>query len=136
MSVNEQLAEELHKPVTKKFKSRKFYARFKDNIWTADLADMKSLSSHNKNVKYLSYVDVFTRYTWVKSLEDKKGKTVYNAFIKIVNESNCKPNKLWVDQGKEFYGKLMQEWLDNNNIFVYSTHNEDKSLIAESFIKT
>ena len=136
MSVNEQLAEELHKPVTKKFKSRKFYARFKDDIWTADLADMKSLSSHNKNVEYLSCVDVFTRYTWVKSLKDKKGKTVYNACIKIVNEFNRKPNKLWVDQGREFYGKLMQEWLDDNNIFVYSTHNEDKSLIAESFIKT
>ena len=106
MSVNEQLAEELHKPVTKKFKSRKFYARFKDNIWTADLADMKSLSSHNKNVKYLSYVDVFTRYTWVKSLKYKKGKTVYNAFIKIVNESNCKPINYGLIKEKNFMVNL------------------------------
>ena len=44
----------------------------------------------------------------------KKGETVLNAFIEIVNESNRKPNRLWVDQGKEFYSKLMQEWLDNN----------------------
>ena len=51
ISVNEQLAEELHKPVTKKFKRRKVYARFKDNIWTADLAEMESLSTKNKNVK-------------------------------------------------------------------------------------
>ena len=53
MSVSEQLAEELHKPVIKKFKRRKVYARFKDNIWAADLAEMGSLSSKNKNVKYL-----------------------------------------------------------------------------------
>ena len=45
---------------------------------------------------------------------NKKGKIVLNAFIKIGNESNCKQNKLWVDQGREFYNKLMQEWLDNN----------------------
>ena len=52
MSVNEQLAEELHKPVIKKFKRRKVYARFKDNTWAADLAEMESLYSKNKNVKY------------------------------------------------------------------------------------
>ena len=47
MSVNEELAEELHKPVIKKFKKRKAYARFKDNIWAAELAEMGSLSSKN-----------------------------------------------------------------------------------------
>ena len=77
----------------------------------------------------------FPKYTWVKPLKDKKGKTVLHAFIEIVNESNRKPNKLWVDQGREFYNKLMQEWLDNN-ILMYSTHNEGKSVIAERFIKT
>ena len=95
VSVNEQLVEELHKPVIEKFKRRKFYARFKYNIWATDLAEMGSLSSKTKNVKYLLCVtDVFTKYIWVKLLKDKKGKTVLNAFIKIVNESNCKPNKL------------------------------------------
>ena len=55
--------------------------------------------------------------------------------MEIVNESNCKPNKLWVDQGREFYNKLVQEWLDNNDILMSSTNNEGKSLIAERFIK-
>ena len=101
VSVNEQIAEELHKPVIKKFKRRKVYARFKDNIWAVDLAEMESLSSKNKNVKYLlCVIDVFTKYAWVKPLKDKKGKTVLNSFIKIVNESNSKPNKLWIDQGR------------------------------------
>ena len=106
VSVNEQLAEELHKPVIKKFKRRKVYARFKESIWAADLPKMESLSSKNKNVKYLlCVIDVFTKYAWFKPLKDKKGKTVLNAFIEIVNESNRKPNKLWVDQGREFYNK-------------------------------
>ena len=97
-SVNEQLAKELHKPVTKKFKKRKFYVRFKDNIWPADLAEMDSLSSKNKNVKYLlCVIHAFTKNAWVKPLQDKKGKTVLHAFMEIVNESNCLPNKLWVD---------------------------------------
>ena len=55
VSVNEQLAEELHKPVIKNFKRRKVYAKFKDNIWAADLAEMGSLSSRNKNVKYMCH---------------------------------------------------------------------------------
>ena len=110
ISVNEQLTEELHKPVIKKFKRRKVYARFKDNIWAADLAEMGSFSSKNKNVKYLlCVIHVFTKYAWVKPLRDKKSKTVLNGFIEIVNESNRKPNKLWVDQARAFYNKLMQE---------------------------
>ena len=56
--------------------------------------------------------------------------------MEIVIESNWKPNKLWVDQGRGFYKKLTQEWLDNNDILVYSTHNECKSVIAEKFRKT
>ena len=63
VGLNEQLAEELHKPITKKFKRRKVNARLKDNIWVADLAEMESLSSKNKNVKYLfCAIDVFTKY--------------------------------------------------------------------------
>ena len=81
-------------------KRRKIYARFKDNIWAANLAEMRSLSSKNKNVKYLLFViGAVTKYVWVKPLKDKKGKTVLNVFIKIVNESSRKPNKLWV-QGR------------------------------------
>ena len=98
---------------------------------------MGSLSSTNKNFKYLlCVIDVFTRYAWVKPLKDKKSKTVLNAFIEIVKESNRKPNKLWVDQGRLFYNKLMQKWLDNNNILMYSTYTKSKSVIAERFIET
>ena len=72
----------------------------------------------------LCVIDFFTKYAWVKPLKDKKGKTALNAFNEKVNESNCKPNKWWFDQGKELYNKFMQKWLDNNDILMYSTHNE------------
>ena len=82
VSVNEHLAEELHKPVIKKFKRRKVYARFKGNIWAANVAERESLSSKNKNFKYLLYViNVFTKYAWAKPLKDKKGRTVLTAFV-------------------------------------------------------
>ena len=82
ISVNEHLAEELHKPVIKKFKRRKVSTRFQDFIWAAGLAETGSLPSKNKNVKYILYaIDVFIKYAQVKPLKDKKGKTVLNAFI-------------------------------------------------------
>ena len=71
---------------------------------------------------------------WVKPLKEKNGKTVLNAFTDMVNSSNCKANTLWDDQGREFYNKLMHKWL-NNNMLMYSTHNEGKSVIAERFIR-
>ena len=135
-SLSEQLAEEIPKPLTKKFKRRNVYATYKDRIWTADLAEMKSLSSKNKNVKYLlCVINVFTKYAWIEPLKDKKGKKVLNTFIEIVNESNSKPNKLWVDQEREFYNKLMQVWLNNNDILMDFTYNKGKSIITERFIE-
>ena len=49
---------------------------------------------------------------------------------------NRKPNKFWVDQGREYYNKILQEWLGSNDFSMFSTHNEDKPVIAEKFIKT
>ena len=72
-SLNEELAEELHKLVIEKFKRNRVYARFKGNIWAADLAEMGSLSSMNRGVKYLlCEIDVFIKCAWVKPLKDKR----------------------------------------------------------------
>ena len=95
------------------------------------------MSPENKIVKYLlCVIDVFAKYVCVKPLKDRKGKTILNSFIKIVNEPNCKPNKFWVDQEKQFFNKPMEEWLDNNGILMYSTYNEGKPVIAKKFRKT
>ena len=120
----------------KKFKRGKIYARFKDNIWEADLAGMRSFSSFNRNVEYVLFLtDAFTKYAWVNPWKGKNSKTVLHGFIEIVNESKRKPNKLWLDQRKEFYNNIIQKWLDDNDILLYSTHNEAKSVVAERFKK-
>ena len=93
---NYQLANELHKPIIRKFKKRKVYSSFRDNIWGADLADMQSLSKYNKGIKYLlCAIDLFSKYAWVIPLKDKKGTSIVNAFQKIISEGR-KPNEIWV----------------------------------------
>ena len=77
-----------------------------------------------------------SKYVRVIPLKDKKGITITNAFQKILDESNCKPNKIWVYKGSEFYSRSMKSLLQNNDVEMYSTHNEGKSVIAERFIKT
>ena len=56
--------------------------------------------------------------------------------MKIVNKSKRQPNKLWIDQGKQFYNSPMLKWLDNSDILMYSKHNEGKLVVAERFTKT
>ena len=74
---NKILAEELHKPIIKKFKRRKVYSSFKNNIWDVDLADMTLISKFNKGMKYLlCVIDLFSRHAWIISLKNKKGERV------------------------------------------------------------
>ena len=134
---NNILAEELHKPVIKKFNKRKVYLQFRDNIWGADLVDTQSLSKKNKAIKYiLCAIDLFSKYAFVNPLKDEKGISIVNAFNKIIKQSNRRPNKIWVDQGSEFYNRVFKKWLSDNDIIMYSTFNEGKSVVAERFIRT
>ena len=128
------LADEVHKPVIKKFNKRKVYSQFKDNIWGVDL---QSLSRKDKGIKYLlCAIDLYSKYAFVILLKGKKGISIVNAFDKIIKQSKGKPNKLWVDQGREFYNNNFKNWLSDNNIIMYSTYNEGKSVVAERFIRT
>ena len=101
--VTHQLAEELHKPIIRKFKKRTVYSRSKDNIWGADLADLQLISKFNKGFIFLlCVIDIFSKYAWVIPLKDKKGVTITNAFQKILDKSRRKPNKIWVDKEANF----------------------------------
>ena len=135
---NKQLANELHKPIIRKFEKRKVYSTFKDNIWGVGLADMQLLSKYNKEIRFLlCLIDIFSKYAWVIPLKDKKGISIVKAFQSILKQSNSrKRNKIWVDKGSEFYNAYFKKWLRDNNIVMYSTHNEGKSVVAERFIRT
>ena len=104
---NYQLANELHKPVTRKFKKRKVFSGFKDDIWGADLADMQLISKFNKVFRFLlCVIDIFSKYAWVVPLKDKKGVSIVDAFQKILSKSRRKPKKIWVEKGSKFYNFL------------------------------
>ena len=97
---------------------------------------MQSLNKFNKGIKYLlCAIDLFSKYAWVVPIKDKKGTSIVNAFKKIISEGR-KPNKIWVDQGSEFYNQSFKDFLKINNIEMYSTFNEGKSVVAERFIRT
>ena len=99
-----KLADELHKPIIRKFNKRKVYSSFKDNIWGVDLADMQLLSKFNKGIRFLlCVIDFFSKYAFAVPLKNKKGVSIVNAFQSILDKSGRKPNKIWVDQGSEFY---------------------------------
>ena len=118
-------------------KKERVYSTFKDNIWGVDLADMQLLSKYNKGVRLLfCVIDIFSKYAWVVPLKDKKGISIVKAFQIILKQSNRKPNKICVDKGSEFYNVYFKKWLRDNDIVMYSTHNEGKSVVAETFIRT
>ena len=98
---------------------------------------MQLIAKYNKGIRYLlCVIDLFSTYKWGVPLKDKKGTTIVNAFQKILDNSKRKPNKIWVDQGSEFYNNVFKKWLKDNDIEMYSKHKEGKSVVAERFIRT
>ena len=78
---------------------------------------------------------IFSKCASFVPLKDKKGVSIVNAFQKFLKQSNRKPNKIWVDKGSAFYNSSFKKWLQDN-IFMYLTHSEGKSVVAERFIRT
>ena len=71
---------------------------------------MQLLSKYNRGIKYLlCAIDLFSKYAWVVPLKDKRGITIVNAFQKIISKGR-KPNKIWVDQGSEFYNNTFKDF--------------------------
>ena len=131
---NKEVAEELHKPIIRKFSERKVRSSFINNIWRTDVADMQLISKFNEEIAFIIII-IFSKYTRVISLKDEKSITITNAFEKNLKESNRKPNKIWMNKAIEFYNRSMKSWLEENDIEIYPTHNEVKYAVAERSIR-
>ena len=95
---------------------------------------MQLISRFNKGFRFLlCVIEIFSKYAWVVPLKDKKGVSIVDAFQKILDNSNRKPNKIWVDKGSKFYNNYFEKWLKDNDIEMNSIHNEGKSVV-ERFI--
>ena len=124
------LAEELHRPIKRKFKKRRVIVNGIDKIWAADLADLSAFKDYNDGYTFLLLViDTFSKYGYLIPLKNKKGETVADALKDIFKKR--KPGKLWTDKGKEFYNKDVKDLVE-----LYSTENEEKSSIAERWVRT
>ena len=134
---SQQLADELHKPITKNFSKRKVISNGIDKIWAADLVEMQKFSKWNKGIKYLlMIIDVFSKYGWIAPLKDKKTESVSKAFNEIFKKSKRKPSMLWTDKGSEFISKHFKEFLKKEKIKLYHTKNEEKSSVVERWNRT
>ena len=98
---------------------------------------MIPLAKYNKGYKYLlMIIDVFSKYGWIVPIKTKTGSAVSVALEKVIKTSKRVPSKLWVDKGKEFYNKTMQQLLKKEGITMYSTENEEKSSVVERWNRT
>lgn len=131
------VATEVHAPAKKKFKRLTVRAAFKDQIWSMDLVEMAEWAASNDGYKYLlNAVDVFTRYAFSQPLKTKTAAETFAAFQKILKTSGRTPHKIWVDQGAEFYNAKFEKWATDNDVAIYSTYGDSKSVIVERFNKT
>ena len=127
----DELTNELHKPVRKKFTKRIVFAKNVDSIWAADLVDMQYYARTNQGYKYiLMIIDVFSKFGWAITLKTKKGEEVAKAFANLWKTQTA-PKMLWTDKGKEFLNKDMTSLLKEYNVHQYWTENEEKSCVVE-----
>ena len=132
----DELTDELHKPVRRKFRKRIVFAKNVDSIWAADLVDMQYYARTNQGYKYiLMIIDVFSKYGWAIPLKTKKGPEVAKAFTDLWKIQKP-PKMLWTDKGTEFLNKYMTASLTEHNVHLYWTENEEKSCIVERWNRT
>ena len=131
-----QDAHALHRPRRTRFQRSRYFVPDMNNLFQADLCDMRSLEKFNKGVMYiLTVIDVFCKKAWAVPLKDKRASTIIQAFRSIFKIR--KPRFLQTDKGKEFVAKDVQKYLKSENIKFYTTNNPDvKASVVERFNRT
>ena len=125
----------LHKPIRKKFQTRRVYVKGIDKQWQADLVEMREFSNENDGYNYLlTVIDCFSKYAWAIPIKNKTAEEIIKSFDNIFKER--KPLKLQTDKGKEFINKKFQNFLKTNDVVWFSTNSEFKASIVERFNRT
>lgn len=128
----------LHKPVQRTFPRNKYVLSNYNELWQADLSDMRTYSEYNCGFKYiLCVIDVFSKYAFARSMKNKNSKTIKECFESIFIEAKATPTHIQSDKGTEFVSKDVQTFLKNKNINYYTTNNPDiKASVVERFQRT
>ena len=137
MSEKRQLVEELHAPARKNFLRRRVIVRGYDDLWQADLVEMRPYSRFNRGYNYiLTVIDVLSKYAWAVPLKSKSGDEMSKTIAKIIRDDKRCPKNFQTDKGKEFYNENVQKLLKKHNINHYSTYSVMKASVVERFNRT
>lgn len=128
----------LHKPIHKNFPRNKYILSNLNELWQADLTDMRTYSQYNDDYKYiLCVIDAFSKYAFVRALKKKDSNSIKQCFESIFSEAAVTPRHIQSDKGTEFVSKDVKTYLNTKNINYYTTNNPDiKASIVERFQRT
>ena len=126
------------KPPKKNYATNKTDVYFIDDIWSLDILDLKDYGpENNRGYRYvLVVIDNFSKFGWTIPLKNKNAQTIKDSFENILISSKRKPNLIETDHGKEFYNIFFQDFLNKNNIKLYSRNSSFGSVFAERFNRT
>ena len=126
------------KPPRKYYPTNKTDVYFIDDIWSLDILDLKDYGSeNNRGYRYvLVTIDNFSKYGWTVPLKNKNAQTIKDSFENILINSKRKPNLIETDRGKEFYNNIFQDFLNKNDIKLYSRNSSYGAVFAERFNRT
>ena len=126
------------KPPKKNYDTNKTDVYYIDDIWSLDILDLKEYGpENNRGYRHvLVIIDNFSKYGWTIPLKNKNAQTVKGFFEKILISSKRKPNLIETDRGKEFYNNIFQDFLNKNNIKLYSRNSSYGAVFAERFNRT
>lgn len=128
----------LHKPVHRKFPRNKYVLSNLNELWQADLSDMRTYSKYNDGFNYiLCVIDVFTKYAYARPMKRKNSSTIKTCFDSIFHEADTTPTHIQSDKGTEFVSNDVQRYLKIKKVNYYTTNNPDiKASIVERFQRT
>ena len=126
------------KPPKKYYPTNKTDVYYIDDIWSLDILDLKDYGpKNNRDYRYvLVVIDNFSKFGWAIPLKNKNAQTIKNSFENILISSKRKPNLVESDRGKEFYNNIFQDFLNKNNIKLYSRNSSYGAVFAERFNRT
>ena len=126
------------KPPKKNYITNKTDVYHIDDIWSLDILDLKDYGpENNKGYRYvLVVIDNFSKFGWTVPLKNKNAQTIKDSFENIIISSKRKPNLIETDRGKEFYNNIFQDFLNKNNIKLYSRNSSYGAVFAERFNRT
>ena len=126
------------KPPKKYYPTNKTDVYYIDDIWSLDILDLKDYGpKNNRGYRYvLVIIDNFSKFGWTIPLKNKNAQTIKDSFENILISSKRKPNLVESDRGKEFYNNIFQDFLNKNNIKLYSRNSSYGAVFAERFNRT